>query len=74
MPPTVTPPTTKVRRQRRTALTIAAVLIFAGIAVLTLLPRVPTPTRLLTGFTDILLGAFVIVLVLRADTPPRPRP
>jgi uncharacterized membrane protein HdeD (DUF308 family) len=68
MPLTVTPPPTKrARRQRRTALAIAAVLILAGVAVLAFLPRVPTPTRLLTGFTDILLGAFLIVLVLRAD-------
>ncbi len=68
MPRTVTPPPlTKARRQRRTALVIASVLIVAGIAVVAFLPRLPAPTRLLTGLTDIFLGALLIVLVLRAD-------
>ncbi|PTX97707.1 hypothetical protein [Opitutus sp. ER46] len=50
-------------RQRRTLIVLSFVLIAAGIVVLTALPRLPLPMRILTGLGDIFLGMILLVVV-----------
>ncbi len=50
-------------RQKRTLLTLAALLIAGGLAVLFLLTRMPLPLRILVGLTDLVAGCVLLVVV-----------
>ena len=51
------------RRQRRTILSLAVVLILGGLAVLFLLKRMPVPLRIVIGLMDVFAGLGLLVLV-----------
>lgn len=50
-------------RQRRIVLTIAPLLIVAGLVVLLFLKRMPLPLRLAVGLADVFTGLVLLVLV-----------
>jgi hypothetical protein len=49
-------------RQRFTVLTLATILIVGGVLMLFFLKRLPLPTRILAGLTDIVAGCVLLVL------------
>lgn len=50
-------------RHRRLLLIIAPTLIIVGVLVLAFLQRMPLPTRILVGLTDVFTGLILLVVV-----------
>lgn len=53
----------KFTRQKRLVAALGVVLILAGILILFVLPRVPTPMRMMAGLGDLFMGFVLLVLV-----------